>query len=805
MKKILLLLFVSLGTMCGSSVVAQIDLAYQTPPQAITDLLNGSPTPTVSVSPTKDWMLLGERTGYPSIADLAQPELRLAGVRLNPRTNGKSRSGGVVSFKLKNIANQAEKNVAGLPANALFQGASWSPDGQKFAFTCVQENGISLWYVDANIGVATRLTDAVLNDAIGSNFVWLSDNKTLIYKQIPTDRGELPALTTQPNGPIIQETIGKKAANRTYQDLLKNKHDERLFEFYTRSQLVRISIDKQAKLIGKPAIYSTMAASPDALYLVVSYIMPPYSYVAPLPQFPIIQEVWDKEGQKIKEIANLPLAEDIPKGFDAVRKGVRNLTWRADKPATLAWVEALDEGDPAKEVPYRDQLFFLAAPFTGERQASLLFPVRFQSIIWGTGEVALAYEYRWKDRKSITSLFAPDKPTQAQKILFERSTEDRYSDLGSFLTQNNAQGKNILMLQNGKMYLSGAGASPEGDKPFLDEYDLKTGKTKRLWQSKAPYYESLVSIIDIKKSWILISRESKTENANYYLADWKAGKFTAITTFPHPYPSLKGIEKQTIQYKRKDGLALQGDLYLPKGWKKGDAPLPMLMWAYPDEFKSKEAAGQVQGSPYQFTTISWGSPLYWVTQGYAVLDDASMPIVGEGKTEPNDSFMEQLVANAAAPIDYLAGEGIIDRKRVAVGGHSYGAFMTANLLTHSDLFAAGIARSGAYNRTLTPFGFQSEERSYWDAPKIYYDMAPFSFADKMNKPLLLIHGEADNNPGTFPIQSERFYNALKGLGKTVRYVVLPHESHGYQGKESIMHMAWEMSQWLDKYVKNAQK
>ena len=781
---------------------AQIDLPYQTPPQAIADLLNAPPTPSISISPTKDWLLLGERTGFPSIEELAQPELRLAGLRLNPRTNGKSRSGGAISFRLKNIQTQAEKAVIALPANALFQSVAWSPDGQKFAFTATTGKGISLWYVDVASATATQLTEAVLNDAVGSNFTWLSDSKTLIYKQIPAERGELPAAPLRPEGAIIQETTGKRAANRTYQDLLKNKYDEKVFEYYATSQLVRIGLDKQTQKLGTPAIYTGVVASPDAQYVLASYIVRPYSYLVPMSQFPLVQEIWDKGGQKIKEINRLPLAEDIPKGFDAVRKGIRALNWRADKPATLAWVVALDEGDPAKEVPFRDQMYFLEAPFTVAPQASLQFPMRFQGISWGNGEIALTYEARWKDRKSVTSLFAPDKPMQPQQIIFDRSSEDKYSNPGSFLTQINAQGRAVLYIYNGKMFLNGDGASPEGDKPFLDEYDLKTRKTKRLWQSKAPYYENVIALVDAKKSIAITSRESKEENPNYFLTDWKAGKAVAITNFAHPYPQLKGIEKQIIKYKRKDGLDLQGSLYLPKGWKKGDAPLPMLMWAYPDEFKSKDAAGQMQGSPYKFTGIFYGSPLYWVTQGYAILDDASMPIVGEGKNEPNDTFIEQLVANAEAPIKYLAEQGIIDPKRVAVGGHSYGAFMTANLLTHSNLFAAGIARSGAYNRTLTPFGFQSEERNYWEAPKVYFDMAPFSFADKMNKPLLLIHGEADNNSGTFPIQSERYYNALKGLGKIVRYVVLPHESHGYQAKESIMHMAWEMSQWLDKYVKN---
>lgn len=799
MKKILLSLMAVWATWQAQ---AQTDLAYQTPPAAIAELLNVSPTPSLSLSPDRKWGLLSERNGLPPIEELAQPELRLAGLRINPRNNGRSRSGGAFNYKLKNLATLEEKNITGLPTNALFQNTSWSPDGQKIAFTAVQNETIELYYIDVQAGKAFPLTEGI-NDAMGGAFVWLSDSKTLICKQIPQGRDNLPTAPNKPNGPVVQETTGKKAANRTYQDLLKNKYDEQIFEYYTTSQLVSITLDKQIQYIGKPTLYTSVYPSPDAQYVLVSYVARPYSYLVPMSQFPRVQEIWNRKGEKVREIANLPLAEDIPKGFDAVRKGVRSVDWRADKPATLAWVEALDEGDPAKEVPHRDQLFFLEAPFTASPQASIKFPMRFQGITWCNGDLAVTSEGRWKDRKEVTSFFAPDKPTQPQQIIKEGSSEDRYNDMGDFIGARNTQGMYVLTTQNGKLYLTGDGASPEGDKPFFDEFDIKTRKTTRLWQSKAPYYEYVVAVMDIKKQQVIISRQSKDENPNYHVLDWKKNKLTALTQFPHPYPQLKGIEKQIVKYKRKDGLDLQGELYLPKGWKKGDAPLPMLMWAYPDEFKSKDAAGQVQGSPYQFTSIFWGSPLYWVTQGYAVLDNASMPIVGEGKNEPNDTFIEQLVGNAEAPINYLAEQGIIDRNKVAVGGHSYGAFMTANLLIHSDLFATGIARSGAYNRTLTPFGFQSEERTYWDAPKIYFDMSPFSHADKLNEPLMLIHGEADNNSGTFPIQTERFYNALKGLGKNVRYVVLPHESHSYQAKESIMHMAWEMSQWLDKHVKNA--
>jgi dipeptidyl aminopeptidase/acylaminoacyl peptidase len=369
------------------------------------------------------------------------------------------------------------------------------------------------------------------------------------------------------------------------------------------------------------------------------------------------------------------------------------------------------------------------------------------------------------------------------------------------VTTYNQYGRSVMAIHDNAVYLTGQGASPEGDRPFLDKLDLNTGKATRTWRSEAPYYESVVSVIDAKKGVFITSRESQDENPNYFIRTAGSKTIAQLTAFPHPYPQIKDVKKQVLKYKRADGVDLTANLYLPPGYKKEDGPLPTFLWAYPAEFKSKDIAGQVKGSPYTFTRINWGSPIYWVVRGYAILDNASIPIVGEGNNEPNDTYIEQLVASAKAAIDYGASLGVVDPKRVGVGGHSYGAFMTANLLAHSDLFKAGIARSGAYNRTLTPFGFQQEERTYWEAPEVYFKMSPFSYADKIKTPILLVHGEADNNSGTFPIQTERFYNAIKGHGGTARYVLLPYESHGYRAKESIMHMLWEMDNMLETYVK----
>ena len=429
-------------------------------------------------------------------------------------------------------------------------------------------------------------------------------------------------------------------------------------------------------------------------------------------------------------------------------------------------------------------------------------PLRYAGIQWAKDDVAFVFESWRSDRKLRAYQLNPQ--TKSKKTIIDRSTEDLYNDPGDFITALNKYGKSVVWVTpDNSVFLSGRGASPEGDRPFLDKMNLATGKVERLWQSAAPYYERVVDVLDDKKISFVTSRESQSEPPNYFVRALGGNAPVQLTRFPHPYPQLKDVKKEVLHYKRADGVDLTVDMYLPPGHKKEDGPLPAIVWAYPREYKSAEAAGQVKGSPYSFTRINAGGVLFWVTRGYAVLDNAAMPIIGEGDKEPNDTYVSQLVASAKAVIDYTASLNIVDPNRVGIGGHSYGAFMTANLLAHSDLFRAGIARSGAYNRTLTPFGFQSEERTYWEAPKIYYEMSPFSYADKVNEPILLIHGEADNNSGTFPIQSERFYNAIKGHGGTARFVKLPYESHGYRAKESLLHMLWEMDNWLEKYVKNA--
>jgi dipeptidyl aminopeptidase/acylaminoacyl peptidase len=524
----------------------------------------------------------------------------------------------------------------------------------------------------------------------------------------------------------------------------------------------------------------------------------------PYYRFPTETHVYDLEANLVKVISDNPLQEVLPKGFMAVSINKRNIGWRFDQPSTIYYVKALDKGDPEMKVPFRDALYEWEAPFN--QNPSLLTKTinRYAGVIWGNDLYAIIYDRWWNSRNSKTYLFSPSKPNIPAKVIDDRNYQDRYSDPGDFVTQKGKYGKKILALEGNKAFLLGDGFSEKGQFPFLDRIDLKSDKKVRIYESTyTEKYEQLYDYNFIDKK-LSVRIESKSEYPNYFIRSLgDKNSLTQQTFFENPFKNLKNVGKELISYKREDGLNLSGILYTPEGFNKDDPEqLPMILWAYPREYKDKSSAAQKTNNPNRFLYPSWGSPIYWVTQGYVVLDRAAFPIIGEGTDEPNDSFRTQLVANAEAAIKAVVDKGYADRNRIAVGGHSYGAFMVANLLSHSNLFAAGIARSGAYNRTLTPFGFQSESRSYWEAPDVYYTMSPFMHADKMKTPLLLVHGEADNNSGTYPLQSERYYNALKGLGATTRLVMFPKESHGYRAKETILHLIWEQDQWLEKYVKN---
>ena len=788
------------------NVMAQENLTYQKPPKEILELADFERVPTLMMDSKKENILFRYRDTYKTLEELSAEEMKLAGLRLDPQKNISSTAIYNTNIKYKNGRMGELQQVQGLPEDAQLAYFSFSPDESKVAFTNTSDNGVELWYFDFTTGKASKLTDAILNANMGRPFTWLKDGKGFLIKTLPAYRkGLIDTKAAIPDGPTVSmSAMGTKAQNRTYQDLLKNKNDEENFDTLVYSELYKLDLDGQKTLWKAKDLYVDESISPDGSCIMLTTLHRPYSYIVPFTRFPMKSTVYNLDGTLVKEFNDKPLIEELPKGFMAVQQGKRSISWRKDKPATLYWVEALDKGDPDVKVDHRDEVFTLDYPFTGKPKSIAKTINRYAGIIWGDNNTAILYDNWWNTRNVKTYLFDPSGAKSAT-VLFDRSSEDTYGDPGDFDTQHNRYGEYTLSLDGGKAYLVGEGYTDKGQFPFVDEIELRTKKTKRVFQSTETDKKlDISSIIDMQAGELLVSLQSPSEYPNYYILNTKKRIAPiGITDFENPFKAINGVQKKVIEYKRADGVDLTATLYLPAGYDTiQKEKLPMVMWAYPTEYKDKDNAGQNTTNPNEFIYPYYGSPIYWVTRGYAILDNASFPIIGEGDEEPNDTYITQLVANAKAAIDAVDSLGYIDRRKVAVGGHSYGAFMTANLLTHSDLFAAGIARSGAYNRTLTPFGFQAEQRNYWEAPSVYNAMSPFMHADKMKTPLLLIHGGNDNNSGTFTLQSERYFGALKGLGAPARLVILPLESHGYAAKESVLHTLWEQDQWLEKYVKN---
>ena len=790
------LLMISLQSM------AQEATAYQLPPKQIADLLLAPPTPSISVDGKAKHMLIMDRPSYPLVEELGQAEFKIAGLRLNPNNFSPTRQSYIKGLTIKEVATGKVLAVKGLPASIAALNPTWNPSENKIAFYNVSENAVDVYVIDLATLTCQKINKTAANLILGGGLVW-QDDATLLYKVNVNKASDLAKRPVTPKGPTIQENLGKAAPSVTYQDLIKSPYDEYVFEFLAKSQLVKNKSGVETK-IGVPALMNSFSISPDKNYILTRTLNKPFSYLVTAGGFASSMQVLDKSGALVKKIAELPSSEGTASGYDNVQNAPRRFEWKDDEAATIVYAMPLDSGLIKKAVPFHDVLMAVAAPFTEAPRELFKTAARFSNISWGNESLALVTEVLRTKQRYKVSIY--NHKAGSLTTLYERSLTDAYSNLGNPVTQKNKFGKSVIAtVNNGRSVLMNntTGASDKGDLPYLSIYNLDTKANEIIWRSKEDCFEYVVEVLDASALKIITRRETEKEVPNYYLKSLQTNTSVAITNFSNPYASMEGVSKQKIKYKRADGVDLTGDLYLPKGYnKEKDGPLPTLLWAYPREFTSAADASQIRGNQHKFTLLSWGSPVFYVTQGYAILDNAEMPIVATSPDKkPNDDFVNQLILNANAAIDKLVSMGVSDRNKMAVGGHSYGAFMTANLLAHSNLFKAGIARSGAYNRTLTPFGFQNEDRTFWQAPQLYLDMSPFAHANKIKTPILLTHGEMDDNTGTFPINSERLYAAIKGHGGTVRFVYMPYEAHGYRGKENVLHLLYEQGRWLDKYLK----
>jgi dipeptidyl aminopeptidase/acylaminoacyl peptidase len=805
--------------MLAPALAAQVPTAsdpprYVLPPKAIVDVFDAEPLPQTLLSPNKQVVALTKARTYPTIAELAQPMYRLAGARVNPKTNGPHRASGlpgtgIYSITLKKIADGSETAVK-MPPQARISHVKFSPDGSRLAFLQTKDDGIELWIADGLTGTSRAVVtgSSRINATTGDPCDWLHDNVTMVCMLVPV-RGPMPRAPAVPAGPNVQENYGKAAPAPTYEDLLTSVHDDDLFTYYFTSQLAAINTGTgEGTLIGRPAIFNNVTPSPGGQHVLVTKIKKPFSHTVPMNGFPQDVEIWTRAGEMVKRVADLASREGTT--LTGVEPGPRGYRWRADQPATLLWVEALDGGDLKNAVPFRDRIVSLAAPFSGQPAVIAKTEWRYGGINYTDAGLALLTENDRATRRTRSWLL--EQGAEPRKV-WDRKQDAAYDDPGTPVTRRDtgaafgggggrggAGGGSVI--QNGDfIYVAGVGASKDGDRPFLDKLNIRTLKSERIFRSSSESLESFVAPLNDEMTRFLTRYETQKDAPNYFARTAGADAKRAVTTFTDPQPLVRDILRQYVTYKRNDGVTLSGTLYLPPGYKQG-TKVPVIMWAYPREFGDADSASQVSGSPSSFTTIRGGSHMFLLLSGYAIFDNPTMPIIGPGETA-NDTYVEQLVASAQAAIDKVVEMGVADRDRIGVGGHSYGGFMTANLLAHSRLFRAGFAESGAYNRSLTPWGFQSERRSFWEAPDIYTKMSPFWYADKIKDPILLMHGEMDDNTGTFPINSERLYAALKGHGATVRLVMLPNEAHGYAARETLLHVIAERLNWFDKYVKNA--
>ncbi len=794
---------VALCLVAASLSTAQI-LPYQLPPRTLVALADVPPMPRVSFSSDGEWLLQMDVQEMPTVADLSQPELRLAGLRLNTVTNSPSRVTYVSTLWLRRLPDGKPLLVQGLPANARISNVQWSPDNSKLAFTHTSRNHMELWVVEVASASARLIPNIFLNGALGMPYEWVSDNKTLIARAVVGGRGQAPKSGQDPTP--APPTDSSTPAPRTYANNLKSAPDEPLLDYYALAQVVRVGLDGRMGPVGQPGLIQQASPSPNGQYVLVRTYLRPYPYGLPLSRFGQRVQVLTMEGLVAKEVAELPAVTELPAGPDAVPTGPREFGWREDVPSTLFWAEAQDGGNAQAPAPVRDRLFTLAAPFDEAPRELVSLPLRYRRMYWGNDQLALIEGYNWAERQETIWTLDPATKTSLQP-LFERSTQNTYTDPGTPVVQRNKLGRPVLQTNviGNTIYLMGKGASPEGDRPFVDELNVFTKKTQRWWRSEAPYYELPVAIIDPAKHLLVTRRESVTETPNYYLRSTSSAKNTALTQFTNPYAGLGPMpQKQLLRYQRADGLVLTAIIYLPAGYKKEDGPLPTLLEAYPTEFKDKVAAGHTSGSLHSFTRLPWASPLYWASQGYAVLQNVRMPVVTTaGSTTPPADYVEQLTAAARAVLEEGRRLGFVDTARVGLVGQGAGAFLTANLLAHTRLFKAGIARPGVHNRPLLPVRLPGEERLTLTTADPYPARAPFSFTDTIRTPLLVLPAEPDTESAGFAAQSEQFYEALQRNGANVRYAALPGESHGYTARESLMQVLWEMNTWFDTYVKKS--
>jgi dipeptidyl aminopeptidase/acylaminoacyl peptidase len=783
---------------------------WRQPNDEVLAAMRAPETPTVSLAPDGGRWLEATPVRYPPIADRARPMWRLAGQRIDVASRAIWGAPVAADPRIRDLGADGDASVpVQLPAGAALLGATWRQDGDAFALRARVGDEVQLWLAAAD-GSARRVPGVSVPGAFGGGVSWMPDGRHLLVVGAPATPIPAPAPATTPPGPFVAETQGAGASS-TYEarDLLTSAWDEAAFVAVATQQIYLVdATDLSVVPVGAPDTFAAVSASPSGERLLVERMVPPWSWRTTWENFAREVEVWGLDGAVQLRVASVPAAEQVP--IHGVRTGARDIGWRPTGPDTVVWVAALDGGDPKAKVTHRDEV--VAQAVTGGAPRTLYrAPHRVMGRAWGERGLMVVAERAWETRWRYATLVSVDR-SQPARPWFDLSENDRYADPGSWLQRQLPNGKWVLEQDGDAVWFAGMGASPQGDRPFLDKRSLTSGAVTRVFRSAPDAYETFAGFLGRDRGALLVRREQTDSPPNYVRATLGAavagapGEATRartdqpLTRWADPQPQLRGVSRKIVSYTRRDGVPLSFQLLLPPGYTGG--ALPTVLYAYPREYSDPATAGQVTGSPNTFLRVSGASHLYFLLRGYAVLDATAMPVVGDPETA-YDTFVSQLTWDAEAAIDQAVSLGVTDRSRVGIMGHSHGALMTATLLARSDLFRAGIARSGAYNHTIRPFGYQSERRTLWEAEPSYLDMTVTRFVPTLREPILIMHGQIDENPGTIPFQSDRLYDAVRGSGGTARLVMLPYEGHGYLARESVEQVVAEQLDWFDRWVKPA--
>ena len=725
----------------------------------IEHLLEAEPLPPAVVDPMGRYAVLVHERQLLPMGRLAEPAIELAGHTINPLTGAAHAPLDYYGLTLIDLASREEIPLV-LPRDAVFGYPKWAPDGSRFAFTLTRSRGTELWVGEPGEARA-RLLASAIDGGRGSPCTWTADSRRLLCRFV----------AFRDNRRVFDAIADRLAAQAMPGEptILSEGQTKRLLE--TQLELID-SVSGQRYSIGAPAAFESVVPAPGQAFLLVTRIAPPYPQVTGVSEVERVVEIWDRFGRLVKRLPGR----------------ARAVEWRASQPATLTWVERRNDAD---------HIMVLAPPYGAAPLERFEVPNSFSGLRWiGGSGAALVSDYDPSRGRTELWYIDFDDPEAAPRLVTGYSSDsDRLP-----LTTTDSRGAVTLATYDNGIYLRGNELDGPRRRSFLEHVSLTTGVRRRVWQSSGEGYEALVQILSPDAQLLLTRRETSMAPPNYFVSASTREQHWRLTHFEHPAPPLTAAQYVRLEYRRDDGVDLAASLYLPPGYQ-GGSRLPLVVWAYPRQIGAGDAA-KITSAEGTFMTFARAFRLFFLLRGYAVLDDVSMPIIG-AESKANDTFVEQIVANAAAAIDAAESTGLVDATRVGVVGHSYGAFMVANLLAHSRLFAAGIAMSGAYNRTLTPFGFQTERRTLWQATETYLAMSPLLYSDRIEAPLLLVHGLKDDNAGTSPQQSLQFYQAIRGNGGDVELLLLPSEGHSYRGRESVLRTAAQMLAWFDAHLKES--